>query len=131
MDSVYQHVLAWREAMAAVGIELAVWSIHRRIGKSGGLMVRLLTENEVARVLRCSPEKIRKLRRDGLLAFVPSRPVMIDEADLAAYVESVKARARPAACDPEPPAPQATALADAAASARKTWLRRRLASPNG
>ena len=28
VDSVYQHVLAWREAMAAVGIELAVWTIH-------------------------------------------------------------------------------------------------------
>src|SRR6266566_4872984 len=35
VDSVYQHVLAWREAMAAVGIELAVWTIHRRIGMSG------------------------------------------------------------------------------------------------
>jgi beta-phosphoglucomutase-like phosphatase (HAD superfamily) len=38
VDSVYQHVLAWREAMAGVGIELAVWTIHRRIGMSGGLM---------------------------------------------------------------------------------------------
>src|SRR5262249_61616083 len=36
VDSVYQHVLAWREAMAAVGIKLAVWTIHRRIGMSGG-----------------------------------------------------------------------------------------------
>ena len=25
VDSVYQHVLAWREALEAVGIELAVW----------------------------------------------------------------------------------------------------------
>src|SRR5690606_10034258 len=38
VDSVYQHVLAWREAMAAVGIDVAVWTIHRRIGMSGGLM---------------------------------------------------------------------------------------------
>src|SRR5436305_14094173 len=38
VDSVYQHVLAWHEAMAGVGIELAVWTIHRRIGMSGGLM---------------------------------------------------------------------------------------------
>src|SRR5438552_16771939 len=37
VDSVYQHVLAWREAMAAVGIDLAAWNIHRRIGMSGGL----------------------------------------------------------------------------------------------
>jgi hypothetical protein len=39
IDSVYQHVLAWREALTAFGIELSVWKIHRRIGMSGGLFV--------------------------------------------------------------------------------------------
>jgi HAD superfamily hydrolase (TIGR01509 family) len=39
IDSVYQHVLAWQEALSNVGIELAVWKIHRRIGMSGGLFV--------------------------------------------------------------------------------------------
>ena len=39
VDSVYQHVLAWREALSHTGIDLAVWRIHRRIGMSGGLMV--------------------------------------------------------------------------------------------
>ena len=28
VDSVYQHVLAWREALEAVGIELSVWRIR-------------------------------------------------------------------------------------------------------
>jgi len=31
VDSVYQHVLAWREALERAGIELSVWRIHRRI----------------------------------------------------------------------------------------------------
>jgi beta-phosphoglucomutase-like phosphatase (HAD superfamily) len=35
VDSVYQHVLAWQEALEAGGIELSVWRIHRRIGMSG------------------------------------------------------------------------------------------------
>src|ERR1700747_2448108 len=39
VDSVYQHVLAWREALETVGIELSVWRIHRRIRMSGGLVV--------------------------------------------------------------------------------------------
>src|SRR4029453_10815836 len=39
VDSVYQHVLAWQEAMEAAGIELSVWRIHRRMGMSGGLFV--------------------------------------------------------------------------------------------
>jgi HAD superfamily hydrolase (TIGR01509 family) len=42
VDSVYQHVLAWREALERCGIKLAVWRIHRRIGMSGGLLVNAL-----------------------------------------------------------------------------------------
>ena len=42
VDSVYQHVLAWREALEATGIELSVWRIHRRIGMSGGLLANAL-----------------------------------------------------------------------------------------
>jgi HAD superfamily hydrolase (TIGR01549 family) len=42
IDSVYQHVIAWREALEMVGINLAVWKIHRRIGMSGGLFASAL-----------------------------------------------------------------------------------------
>src|SRR5258708_5245636 len=42
VDSVYQHVLAWREALEHAGMELSVWRIHRRIGMSGGLLVNAL-----------------------------------------------------------------------------------------
>jgi HAD superfamily hydrolase (TIGR01509 family) len=43
IDSVYQHVLAWHEALGEVGLSLAVWRIHRRIGMSGGLFVQALS----------------------------------------------------------------------------------------
>jgi HAD superfamily hydrolase (TIGR01509 family) len=42
VDSVYQHVLAWQEALEVAGMELAVWRIHRRIGMSGGLFAGAL-----------------------------------------------------------------------------------------
>ncbi|WP_433224240.1 HAD family hydrolase [Microtetraspora malaysiensis] len=42
IDSVYQHVIAWRSALAGIGIDLSVWRIHRRIGMSGGLFVTAL-----------------------------------------------------------------------------------------
>jgi HAD superfamily hydrolase (TIGR01509 family) len=42
IDSVYQHVIAWREALAQADIDLSVWRIHRRIGMSGGLFVSAL-----------------------------------------------------------------------------------------
>ena len=64
VDSVYQHVLAWREALEAAGIELSVWRIHRRIGMSGGLFLdallrevgRRMSADEEARVLRVHVE---------------------------------------------------------------------------
>ncbi len=42
VDSVYQHVLAWHDALLSEGIELSVWRIHRRIGMSGGMFARAL-----------------------------------------------------------------------------------------
>src|SRR5207249_3336255 len=42
VDSVYQHVLAWRQALEELDIELAVWRIHRKIGMSGGLFANAL-----------------------------------------------------------------------------------------
>lgn len=40
VDSVYQHVAAWQEALLDERIDLPMWRIHRRIGMSGGLFVR-------------------------------------------------------------------------------------------
>jgi HAD superfamily hydrolase (TIGR01509 family) len=42
IDSVYQHVLAWRDALEAQGFDIPVWSIHRKMGMSGGLFARAL-----------------------------------------------------------------------------------------
>ncbi|WP_341962668.1 HAD family hydrolase [Pseudomonas sp. RC10] len=41
-DSVYQNVAAWKQALDAEGIPLAMWRIHRKIGMSGGLMLKSL-----------------------------------------------------------------------------------------
>jgi HAD superfamily hydrolase (TIGR01509 family) len=60
IDSVYQHVIAWRGALADEGIDLAVWRIHRRIGMSGGLFVRALAR-EIHREI--SPEQIASLQQ--------------------------------------------------------------------
>jgi HAD superfamily hydrolase (TIGR01509 family) len=59
IDSVYQHVTAWRAALAAIGVDLAVWRIHRRIGMSGGLFVQALLQ-ETGR--RLSADEISRLQ---------------------------------------------------------------------
>jgi len=59
VDSVYQHVLAWKEALDGEGIELSVWRIHRKIGMSGGLFTnQLLRETG----LEISEERVNRLR---------------------------------------------------------------------
>ncbi|HET9071639.1 MAG TPA: HAD hydrolase-like protein, partial [Acidimicrobiales bacterium] len=50
VDSVYQHVIAWQEALEECGVPLSVWRIHRRIGMSGGLFLNAL-QRETGRQL--------------------------------------------------------------------------------
>ncbi len=42
VDSVYNHVLAWHDALLEEGIEVSVWRLHRKIGMSGGLFTKAL-----------------------------------------------------------------------------------------
>ncbi len=42
VDSVYQQVLAWQEALERMGMGVSVWRIHRKIGMSGGLFAAAL-----------------------------------------------------------------------------------------
>jgi HAD superfamily hydrolase (TIGR01509 family) len=67
VDSVYQHVAAWQEALHAAGIELSVWRIHRRIGMSGGLFTEMLLR-EIDREI--TPELLEQLRTHHERAFV-------------------------------------------------------------
>jgi HAD superfamily hydrolase (TIGR01509 family) len=61
IDSVYQNVIAWRNALARLDIDLSVWRIHRRIGMSGGLFVSALLR-ETGRFL--SDQEIDSLMAD-------------------------------------------------------------------
>jgi HAD superfamily hydrolase (TIGR01509 family) len=60
MDSVYQHVMAWKDALDTEGIQLSVWRIHRRIGMSGGLFANFLLRETG---LEISPERSERLRK--------------------------------------------------------------------
>lgn len=66
VDSVYEHVLAWREALESCGIELAVWRIHRRIGMSGGLLVNALLRETGREV---SAEQVKQLQQSHAKAY--------------------------------------------------------------
>lgn len=93
VDSVYQHVLAWKEALDADGIELSVWRIHRRIGMSGGLFMN-------------------QLLRETCEAISPERRVRLQQLHADAYRRHA---------DQIRPLPGARALLDALTAAQIPW----------
>ena len=76
VDSVYQHVLAWREATQAAGIELPVWRIHRQIGMSGGLMLHALRRETGRPVSKEEAERIRRVHAEAFARQAPSLRVL-------------------------------------------------------
>jgi HAD superfamily hydrolase (TIGR01509 family) len=67
VDSVYQHVLAWKKALDAERIDLSVWRIHRKVGMSGGLFVnQLLRETG----MEIDAERVRRLSAAHAAAYL-------------------------------------------------------------
>jgi HAD superfamily hydrolase (TIGR01549 family) len=65
IDSVYQHVLAWREALETLGVELSNWKIHRRIGMSGGLIIHAFTRDTGRKLVAEEAEQLQKLHGEA------------------------------------------------------------------
>ena len=60
VDTVYEHVVAWQQALAEADMPIDGWKIHRRIGMSGGLFTRAVSR-ELGRDL--SAEEAERLQR--------------------------------------------------------------------
>jgi HAD superfamily hydrolase (TIGR01509 family) len=67
IDSVYQNVIAWRNALQKLDIDLSVWRIHRRIGMSGGLFVSALLRETGCSL---SGQDIESLQQDHLAGYL-------------------------------------------------------------
>src|SRR6185369_6311796 len=88
IDSVYQHVLAWREALEAGGIHLAVWRIHRQIGMSGGLFVNALARETGREVSAEEAERIQEVHGEAFKRYATQVRVLPGAAELLAYLTS-------------------------------------------
>jgi HAD superfamily hydrolase (TIGR01509 family) len=64
-DSVYHHVLAWREALDAEGIDVSIWRIHRKIGMSGGLFTDMLLRETGLSIDAERSERLRDLHAEA------------------------------------------------------------------
>jgi HAD superfamily hydrolase (TIGR01509 family) len=86
VDSVYQHVTAWQEALAASGIELSVWRIHRRIGMSGGLFIDALSRETGVALTPDLSERLRVLHAEAYLRRRESVVPLPGARELLAYL---------------------------------------------
>jgi HAD superfamily hydrolase (TIGR01549 family) len=86
IDSVYQHVLAWREALEAGGIHLAVWRIHRQIGMSGGLFVNALARETGHTLSPEQAERIHQVHSEAFQRYASQVRALPGAEDLLAYL---------------------------------------------
>lgn len=86
IDSVYQHVLAWREALEEGGIHLAVWRIHRQIGMSGGLFVNALAREIGKTVSHEEAERIHLTHGEAFKRYVSQVRPLPGATELLAYL---------------------------------------------
>src|SRR6202047_5337303 len=62
VDSVYEHVMAWREALEDAEIRLPNWKIHRRIGMSGKLFLPALLRELGKNIDKTEIQSIERVR---------------------------------------------------------------------
>jgi HAD superfamily hydrolase (TIGR01509 family) len=89
VDSVYQHVLAWREALEKTGIELAVWRIHRRIGMSGGLLVNALLRETGHQVSAAEAAELQRLHAEAYARQIAQLRPLRGARELLAYLSQI------------------------------------------
>ena len=90
VDSVYQHVLAWREALEEAGIKLAVWRIHRRIGMSGGLFVNALARETGRRITGEEAARLQRRHAEAYARQVSQVRPLPGARDLLAHLSRLR-----------------------------------------
>jgi HAD superfamily hydrolase (TIGR01549 family) len=86
VDSVYQHVLAWREALEEGGIHLAVWRIHRQVGMSGGMFVNALARETGRKVTPEEAERIHQVHGEAFRRYASQVRPLPGAAELLSYL---------------------------------------------
>jgi HAD superfamily hydrolase (TIGR01549 family) len=90
VDSVYQHVLAWNEALDAEGIKLSVWRIHRKIGMSGGLLTNMLLRETGLEIDSDRIERLQRLHAQAYIRLSAKIQPLPGARELLAYLTRAK-----------------------------------------
>jgi HAD superfamily hydrolase (TIGR01509 family) len=88
VDSVYQHVLAWRDALDRAGIDLSVWRIHRKVGMSGGLFANALLRETGREVTADQAAQLRRLHAQAYATLADDVRPLPGARDLLVHLTS-------------------------------------------
>lgn len=114
-----QGAVAAHHVEALVQMDQLVADRRKAVAEGVAGPLKLLTESEAADLLRCSLQKVKRLRLSGKLPYLRGRPAMIEEADIHAYVEREKLRGAP----PSVEAIESLATEETRLRARRSWLK--------
>src|SRR5438067_677235 len=92
VDSVYEHVMAWREALEDADIRLPHWKIHRRIGMSGKLFLPTLLRELGQRTDKAEIESIERIRSSIFNKKIPEIRILPGAKELLQYFGKIGAR---------------------------------------
>ena len=86
VDSVYDHVLAWHDALLEEGFDVSVWRLHRKIGMSGGLFTKALARETGREFDTELLERLRKLHAKYYSARSPRTRPLPGAKELLAFL---------------------------------------------
>ena len=92
VDSVYEHVLAWREALEDAEIRLPNWKIHRRIGMSGRLFLPALLRELGQKTDKAEIQSIEKVRSVIFGKKIPEIRILPGAKELLAFFSKIGIR---------------------------------------
>lgn len=89
VDSVYQHVLAWQDALDQINMSVSVWRIHRKIGMSGGLFATALARETGQELNAEQAEQVKKLHAEAYARRAPQVRPLPGANELLRYLTEV------------------------------------------
>lgn len=90
VDSVYQHVLAWQDALDQIGMSVSVWRIHRKIGMSGGLFATALARETGQDLNSEQAERVKKLHAEAYARRAPQVRPLPGAKELLRYLTEAR-----------------------------------------
>lgn len=92
IDSAYEHVMAWKEALTEDGIHVPNARIHRCVGMSGRLMLRSIFKEMGRKISESRIDHLERLHKKRFERELPSIRLLPGARELLRYLSGVRVR---------------------------------------